>query len=545
MSIHSIFRVGSLLLVTAFALPAAADEPAKPVDPPAPRVSMGKPRMAKGGTLPKGTEGALSAIGPALETCYREAIDAGHEDSPTIELRLELVGPGRVASAAINTSTDASAKLRGCVRDSFAGVAAGGVGPQPVEVLLSIAFDREVPDDLALSPSACSSECDGDLSDELRAEFRVRAIRSAFCFNRPAARKAPPPKKKRQTTPPAERSLGWEAIDAALAKVHGDVEPFHYRPVLPAVVGGEDPLEGISVYRSERGEPHWHFVTYGFSDLHEKTSDDPEQSGFGFELTFRLRRGDEQEPPAWAYNVLQNLARYVFRTGNPFGVGHHVPLNGPIALGAETEIHSVAFALDPELGEISTPYGGIEFLQMVGITRDEARAIKRWSSTGMLELLAKRDPLLITSLDRPSLLSEPATRAEIDARTAREGSSSAASFTTQLAYVHGADGVHLTLGAIAVEDLVALIQGRILFDREFSLMGRGTIVSFRPAETAGFGLDAMELAIDTNEELAREILMNLRPERGQYSFEALPSLTLEVVPTEIKDQQGNVTRVIG
>ena len=180
---HSFFRTGSLLLLTAFALPASADELA----PPAPRVSMGKPRMVKGGALPKGTESALAAIGPAIENCYREAVDAGHEGSPTIELRLELVGPGRVASSAINTSTDASAKLRGCVRDAFAGVTAGGVGPQPVEVLLSIAFDREIPDDLALSPSACTSECEGDLSDELRAEIRGRAMRAAVCFKRPAA----------------------------------------------------------------------------------------------------------------------------------------------------------------------------------------------------------------------------------------------------------------------------------------------------------------------------------------------------------------------
>jgi len=369
----------------------------------------------------------------------------------------------------------------------------------------------------------------------------------------PAARKRAVPqtpaaaaRKRAVPQQPIEpESPGWAAIDRALAHTHPSAEQLHYRPVLPAVIGGEDPLEGISVVPCDRGTPHWHFVTYGFSDLHDKTSDDPEQSGFGFELTFRLRRGDEQEPPPWAYNVLQNLARYVFRTGNPFGIGHHVPLNGPIALGVDTEIHSVAFALDPELGEIQTPFGKVEFLQMVGITRDEARAIKKWSSTGMLELLAKRDPLLITSLDRPSLLSDPATRAEIDARTAREGSSSAASFTTQLAYQHGDDRVHITLGAIAVDDLLALIQGRVLFDREFSLMGRGTIVSFRPGETAGFGLDAMELAIDTNEELARELLEKLRPARGVYEFEALPALTLEVIPTEIKDQQGNVTKVIG
>lgn len=340
-------------------------------------------------------------------------------------------------------------------------------------------------------------------------------------------------------------SHGWHAIDSALHRIYGDAQPFHYAPDVPAIAGGNDPIDGISVFASERGAPHWHYVTYGFSDLHEKSSDDPEQSGFGFELTLRLRRGDETEPPAWACNVLQNLARYVFRTGNPFGVGHHVPLNGPIALGLDTEIHSVAFALDPELGEIDTPYGKVEFLQMVGITRDEARAIKKWSSLGMLEMLGHRDALLLTALNRPSLLADRDTRAEIETRTANEGSSSAASFTTQLAYRQENEGVHLQIGAIAIEDLISLLDGRIPFERDFSLMGRGTIVSFRPAETAGFGVDTLELAIDTTNELAREIMQTVKPTRGVYRFNQLPNLTIEVLPTEIKDQDGKVTSTVG
>jgi len=183
MSAHSLLPIAPLLLLSLVPAPAHADAPA-PADASAPLVSMGKPRMVKGGSLPKGVDLALAAVQPAIETCYREAIEAGHEGSPRIEVRLELVGPGKVASAAINMSTDASAKLRGCVRDAFAGVAAGGVGPQPVEVLLGIAFDRELPDDLALSPSSCASECDGDMSDELRAEIRGRAMRAAVCFKR-------------------------------------------------------------------------------------------------------------------------------------------------------------------------------------------------------------------------------------------------------------------------------------------------------------------------------------------------------------------------
>lgn len=175
-----------LVAVVLFSAPAIADEPA-PATPTVATVTLGKPRMAKGGALPKGTEYALSQVQPAIEACYRDAIDAGHEGAPKIEMRFELVAPGRVATASINTSTDASSKLRGCVRDAFANVAAGGVGPAPVEVLMSIAFDRDVPDDLALADSSCASECEGDMTDELRNEIRGRAMRAAHCFKRPAA----------------------------------------------------------------------------------------------------------------------------------------------------------------------------------------------------------------------------------------------------------------------------------------------------------------------------------------------------------------------
>ena len=39
-------------------------------------------------------------------------------------------------------------------------------------------------------------------------------------------------------------------------------------------------------------------------------------SGFGFELTFRLRRETgETSPPTWPASLLQSLARYVFKSG--------------------------------------------------------------------------------------------------------------------------------------------------------------------------------------------------------------------------------------
>ena len=49
-------------------------------------------------------------------------------------------------------------------------------------------------------------------------------------------------------------------------------------------------------------------------------SDGP--SGFGFELTFRLKREvGETAPPTWPAELMQGLARYVFQSGKGKGKG--------------------------------------------------------------------------------------------------------------------------------------------------------------------------------------------------------------------------------
>ena len=104
----------------------------------------------------------------------------------------------------------------------------------------------------------------------------------------------------------------------------------------------------------------------------EKETDDPAVSGYGFELTFRLKRGEEEQPPVWPMNLLQNLARYVFTSGNVFGPGHHMNANGPIAL--ETGLPSSlpwGFAPTRSWAELDTPNGRLTILQVVGLTADE------------------------------------------------------------------------------------------------------------------------------------------------------------------------------
>lgn len=49
--------------------------------------------------------------------------------------------------------------------------------------------------------------------------------------------------------------------------------------------------------------------------IHSVTGDDG-PSGFGFEITFRLRREPGvNSPPTWPAELMQSLARYVFHSG--------------------------------------------------------------------------------------------------------------------------------------------------------------------------------------------------------------------------------------
>lgn len=199
-------------------------------------------------------------------------------------------------------------------------------------------------------------------------------------------------------------AVGWLSIDAELNKVYPNQEPQHFGTLIKYMLGGEDPLDGISVYESNIQEPHYHIVSYGFSELYyddEKAGG--EFSKFGFELTFRLKK-EGNEDFHWAMNLMQNLAKYVFNSGKWFEEFHFIPANGPIKLESDTDITALAFVLDPQLGKIDTPHGEVSFLQMVGLTTSEYEELKQNPKLSETEKLTDKlkatNPLLITDLNR-------------------------------------------------------------------------------------------------------------------------------------------------
>lgn len=349
-----------------------------------------------------------------------------------------------------------------------------------------------------------------------------------------------------------EGSPGWEAIDRALEKIYGATEPLHYAPRVPASLGGKEPIDGISAYaRPEMASrsdptPHWHFVTYGLTELHAKESDDDEVSGLGFELTLRVaRQKDDREPPAWALNFLQNLGRYCFDSGNGFGVGHKMNLNGPIARGTRTAIGAICFALDPELGEMDTPHGHVQFLQIVGLTVDEWETITEWNPLGMLDILKERSPLWVTDLDRASVLSDAGLAAKIQERVAAEGSSQGSAFAGSATWSVRKGKAKLTIGAGHVMSLPRLLRGRTAHGRDFELVGKKGSLTFEPSEEAGWSGTSSNLAVRVSSALREQMMKAIVPKRGKLTFAALPDFVLDVVPTEIKDQEGNVIETIG
>jgi Suppressor of fused protein (SUFU) len=204
-----------------------------------------------------------------------------------------------------------------------------------------------------------------------------------------------------------EAAPGWDAIDERLKPLYPDQEPMHWGTAISYMLGGPDPLDGISMYQCSDGPiPHLHFATYGFTSLYyDEESVGGEYSQFGFELTFRLASPFPPcEPVEWVCNFLQNLARYVFDTKKHFAAGHWIPANGPIRAESDTAIVGLAFLDDPRLPPINSPHGRVEFVQGFGLTQPEIDSLINKTDTvdAILERHRRGNPLLVTDLSRPA-----------------------------------------------------------------------------------------------------------------------------------------------
>lgn len=171
-------------------------------------------------------------------------------------------------------------------------------------------------------------------------------------------------------------SPGWQAIDAAFEKLYPEQEPDHFGTLITsrAIFGGEEYLDGCSVYTSPKG--YKHLVTYGMTVLYgDEEAFGGEWNGWGYEMTMKLRE-DDTEKCKWAIDMMSNLARYTYKSERFFEPNQYVKGNGTsLHIGEDSMITALLLVNDTEAETQISVYGKTEFIQLVGITESEIQAI--------------------------------------------------------------------------------------------------------------------------------------------------------------------------
>jgi suppressor of fused len=283
------------------------------------------------------------------------------------------------------------------------------------------------------------------------------------------------------------------------------------------------PLAAIHVHDHPRGE--WHYITVGLTELGGKISGDITRSGWGFELTLRVR-GDTDSPPQWPVRVLQQLASYVFETRNPFAVGHHMDLDA--ALDEEMAMfRALAFVDDVELAPRDGPNGRVAFLQVVALYEDEERLAAHGALDALIEALRERDPSLAID-PRPSLASAPEALASMTAGKVAAAIATTLSWRREGLLRRGTE-VRVGPGTIARRNLLAMLDGRTTGAPPIRIYGEGRTLELRFDEMSRWDEGVQRLEVVLSPDATAALRAFLASEGVSFSTPHLRGLTLRLV----------------
>ena len=172
--------------------------------------------------------------------------------------------------------------------------------------------------------------------------------------------------------------LGWDAITEECERKYKRQNPQHFGTLIKWNFGGNDPLDGISVYD---GGDYFHFVTYGLSELYEKESENKDISGYGMEFTFKLKKDNyenEEDEIKCICNILQSIARLTFTKGEIFKPYEFLYTGQTQGIDAKMKSNITGFITIPDtvFNPIDTPNGKLIFVEFIGVTNDELLAVK-------------------------------------------------------------------------------------------------------------------------------------------------------------------------
>ena len=212
---------------------------------------------------------------------------------------------------------------------------------------------------------------------------------------------------EKATSKPEEQeveAIGWNAIEQEFLRVYpGQTNPKHYGTIMRWIFGGNDPLDGISVYD---GGGYWHFVSFGQTEIYEKESDVKEISGYGYELTFKLKKDDYEDEEAEIRNIcgiLQMVARITFTKNEIFQPFEFIYTGQTTGIDAKQKSNLTGFITikDPTVETIDTPNGQVEFVELIGMTDAE---LKTLSTVGSVMEMYEKLGSDITDYHRESIV---------------------------------------------------------------------------------------------------------------------------------------------
>ncbi len=174
-----------------------------------------------------------------------------------------------------------------------------------------------------------------------------------------------------------EWAPGWDTIEQEFERLYPGQEPMHYGTLMHsrAIFGGDNYLDGYSVYDSPKG--YKHLVTFGMTELYaDEEKLGGEWNGWGYEMTIKLAE-KTAEDCKWAIDMLSNLARYTYTKKRFFEPFQYIAGNETsLHIGVESEITALLTIPDTEAQTQDSIYGKTEFIQLVGITEREFQAIR-------------------------------------------------------------------------------------------------------------------------------------------------------------------------
>ena len=198
---------------------------------------------------------------------------------------------------------------------------------------------------------------------------------------------------------------GMEAIDNEVESVYpSNTLHTNYVALERWDLGGTEPLDRVTIHD---GGDYYKYVTYGLTELYDKESKDKTKSGFGMEFTFKLKKAafkDEEKELKNVVGVLQTIARSTILNGEIFKPYEFVYTSQTEVMDTEQKSNISGFIIvpDKELESLDTPYGRIDFLAFIGVTKEELLAIRKQEIT--VKELYEKLGTDVTSYTRKSVI---------------------------------------------------------------------------------------------------------------------------------------------